>query len=197
MSHPPEQASDGLAQVFLNRAQRALQELAHAMSASDLEAAASEASDTGVILKAFESSSALTLLAHDPLLESRLRGLRIKQDLLQREGGTLGASEVAELLGISRQAVSKRVKARTLLALPTARHGHAYPAWQLVDGGVLPDLPEVLQALDPEMGPWMTLAFMLGEHVALGGRSPLQALREHDLEAVLRAARTHGEHIAV
>jgi hypothetical protein len=194
---PPSEQSSGVAQVFLARANRALQELAESMSEPDLEAAASEAYDSGVLLCALESSSALTVLSHDPLAEARIRGLRMKQELLAREGGVLGASEVAEILGITRQAVNKRVQAKTLFALQTAKHGMSFPAWQLVDGEVLPGLPEVLRSLDPTLGPWMTLAFFLEDHVALGGRSPLQALREGDVESVLRAARTQGQHVAL
>lgn len=196
MAPSPDQSS-GVAQVFLARANRALQELAESMSEPDLEAAASEAFDSGVLLCALESDSALTVLSHNPLAEARIRGLRMKQELLSREGGVLGASEVAEILGISRQAVNKRVQAKTLFALQTPRHGMSFPAWQLVDGDVLPGLSAVLKSLDPTLGPWMTLAFFVEGHVALDGRSPLQALRDGDLEAVLRAARTQGQHVAL
>ncbi len=197
MATPPEQASSTVAQVFLTRANRAIRELVDHMSEPDLEAAASEAFDSGVILSALGSSTGLTVLSHDPLAEARLRGLRMKHELLQREGGVLSASEIAEVLGITRQAIIKRVKAKTLLALQTAKHGYSFPVWQLVEGEVLPGLADVLACLEPTMGPWMTLAFFLEGHVALDDRSPLQALRAGDLEGPLRAARTQGEHVAL
>lgn len=197
MASPSDTPGSGVAQVFLARAQRALRELAENMSEPDLEAAASEAFDTGVLLSALGSSSGITALSHDPLAEARLRGLRMKHELLQREGGIFGAKQMSEALGISRQAVHKRVQAKTLFALRTTRHGHAFPVWQLVDGKVLPGLSEVLRALHPTIDSWMALAFFLNVHSALGGRTPLDALRAGDTEEVLRCARNHGQHVAL
>lgn len=197
MRTPPDSPANGVAQVFLLRAQRALRELADKMSEPELAAAASEAFDSGVLLSALGSGSGIAALSHDPLAEARLRGLRMKHDLLQREGGIIGAGEMGETLGISRQAVHKRVKARTLFAVQTARHGYAFPVWQLDGDAVLPGLADTLRALDPRVDSWMTLAFFLNEHSALDGRTPLAALREGDGEAVLRCARNFGQHVAL
>ncbi len=44
----------------------------------------------------------------DPLAVARLKGMKVKQDLLYGDGQPLRSEEVAQLLGISRQAVDKR-----------------------------------------------------------------------------------------
>src|SRR5690606_41693050 len=71
------------------------------------------------------------LSLHDALpifVGARLRGLRMRARLLAAEGGTLSSTEVADLLGITRQAVNKRRKAGRLIGLATGRRGYAYPA---------------------------------------------------------------------
>ncbi|HLA80966.1 MAG TPA: helix-turn-helix domain-containing protein, partial [Thermoleophilia bacterium] len=81
-----------------------------------------------------------------PLLPALLRGAQAKRQLLEAEGGTLSAAEVARLLRLSRQAVDKQRRTGRLLAL-RAGPSWRYPAWQFIDGQSLPGLPEVLAAL--------------------------------------------------
>src|ERR1700704_2557618 len=132
-------------------------------------------------------------LPDDPLAEARLRGIEERKRLLAAEGGTLSGQEVASLLNISRQAVYKRYRAGQLLAVDCGRHGFALPAWQFVPGGVLAGLDEVLVAL-PDLDAWMKLAFFLTENAAVGGKTPLSALRRGRVKDVLRAAELQGEH---
>jgi hypothetical protein len=94
------------------------------------------------------------------------------------------------------QAVYKRFRAGRLLAVDSGRHGQAFPAWQLVPGGILPGLEEVLAAL-ADFDPWMRLAFFLEANAATGGKTPLEALRRGKLADALRAATLRGEHGAV
>lgn len=186
----PEAALDpGLASIVYERGIRALRSLLEAMSQADLEEAAKEASDPEVILRVLEFSR-----FQNPVTKARLRAAGMKLELLERGGGTYNSTEVAELLGVQRQAVNKRVKARALLALERGKHGFVYPAFQFVDGDTLPGLPEVLRSLDPTIDPWMTLAFFLNRNAALDGLTPLEALRRGDVEGAVRAARLHGEH---
>jgi hypothetical protein len=183
-----------LSRVFLERALRAVSTLAERLQTQAIQKAVSEPSDYGVLLAALEAEPGLELVTRDdPLAEARLRGLRMKRELLAREGGILGAQEVADLLHVSRQAVHKRMRARRLIAVECGRHGYAYPAWQFVAGGLLPGLEETLAALDDALGPWMRLAFFLNDNVALDGDSPLEALRRGDREPVLRAAALYGQ----
>lgn len=183
--------------VFVRRALRAVARLSRQMGEASLREAVAAPSDLGVLLTALQSEPGLASLSQDdPLAQARLRGIEARHRLLAAEGGTLGAQEVAAHLNLSRQAVYKRFRAGRLLAIDSGRHGQAFPSWQLVPGGVLPGLEEVLAAL-AELDPWMKLAFFLETNAATGGQTPLEALRRGKLTDVLRAARLHGEHGAV
>lgn len=181
--------------AFLARALGALARLATTLDERDLGDAAGAPSDYAVLLWALEHPAAQALLAQDdPLAPARLRGLRLRQEWLQAEGGTLGVEEVGALLGISRQAVDKRRRTGTLLAIDTGRHGYRYPAWQFREtGGTLIGLEQVLAALRAH-DPWMQIAFFLTPNTRLQGETPLHALRSGQLEAVLCAATMYGEH---
>lgn len=180
--------------VFARRALRAVARLSRQMGEASLREAVSAPSDYGVLLAALESEPGLAaLVSEDPLAEARLRGIEARKRLLEAEGGTLGAQEVASLLNISRQAAYKRYRAGRLLAVDCGRHGFSFPAWQFVPDGVLPGLEEVLTAL-ADFDPWMKLAFFLEENAATGGKPPLVALRKGKVKDVLRAAELHGEH---
>jgi AcrR family transcriptional regulator len=183
--------------VFVRRALRAVARLSQQMGEPSLREAVAAPSDFGVLLTALQSEPGLVALSQDdPLAQARLRGIEARQRLLTAEGGALGAQEVAAHLNISRQAVYKRFRAGRLLAVDSGRHGQAFPAWQLVPGGVLPGLEEVLATL-ADFDPWMKLAFFLETNAATGGKAPLEALRRGKLKEALRAARLHGEHGAV
>ena len=58
-------------------------------------------------------------------------------------------------LGISRQAIAKRVEAHTLLGCPTLSGARCYPALQFDDlGNTIPHLPELLNLLARPGGEW-------------------------------------------
>ncbi len=99
------------------------------------------------------------------------RSVGHKADLITRVGGALSVQQVAQLLGISRQAVDKRRRERTLLAVLRGSDFH-YPVAQFTDGEVVPGLREVLAAIGPE-GPWGTLDFLTAADDELEGASPL------------------------
>ncbi len=180
--------------TFLARALQALARLATTLDERELGDAAGAPSDYAVLLRVLEHPEAQALLAaDDALAPARLRGLRLRQEWLRAEGGTLSAQEVADVLGISRQAVDKRRRAGTLLAVDTGRHGYSYPAWQLTDSGTLPGLEQVLAVLH-DFDPWMQVAFFLTPHTRLTGITPLQALRAGQVDAVVKAAEMYGEH---
>lgn len=131
------------------------------------------------------------LTAQDPLAQARIGGLRAKQQLLTAEGGTCTAEQLAQLLGISRQAVDKRRRKGTLIGVSLGRRGYAYPVWQVdLDG-----LDAVLQAMH-DFGPWMQLGFMLSHNAVLEDETPLAVLRRGEVERVLEAVDMIGEQIA-
>jgi hypothetical protein len=128
----------------------------------------------------------------DPLAQAKIRGLLAKRDLVQAEGGCLTASDAAELLGLSRQAVDKRRQSGSLLAVAIGRRGYLYPAWQFGDG-VSTLLPRVREAMG-DADPWSQIRFFVSPNSALAGRSPVAALRQGNSEEVERAARMWGTH---
>ncbi len=179
---------------FLARAFYALKQLLAEVDEEALADAAGAPTDLQALVRALEHPAVAGLLAaRDPLAPARLRGLLARQQLLEAEGGTISAAEAAALLHLTRQAVDKRRKARTLLALPIGRHGYAYPLWQFGEEGTLPGLEQVLQALG-DAGPWMRVAFFLNGNARLDGQRPLDLLRQGRNADVVRAAEAFGEH---
>jgi hypothetical protein len=131
----------------------------------------------------------------EPYREALRRGREAQKELLAAEGGVLTSAEVADLLGLSRQAVDKRRRAGRLLGVTTGRRGIVYPAWQFVEGGILPGLEEVLCDLR-DHGPWSQQIFMLTKNAWVDDEVPLNVLRRGELERVRRAARMYLEHSA-
>jgi hypothetical protein len=117
----------------------------------------------------------------------------MRQKLLEAEGGSISADEVAKLLSISRQAVDKRRRSGRLIGVTRGRHGYAYPIWQFDETGTISGLEDVLSKLH-QHDPWMQMIFMLSPNSRLQGRSPLAVLREKNIDAVLTAASAYGEH---
>jgi hypothetical protein len=117
------------------------------------------------------------------------RTFRRRRELLE---ASLTASQVAELLGTSRQTPHDRVKGGTLLAV-LDRGAWRFPAWQFdPEGpdGVIEGLPEVLRAL--HASPLVKASWLVRPNQYLGERTPLEALRERRVEAVRSAAETVG-----
>ncbi|MGE3841402.1 MAG: hypothetical protein AB7I50_07430 [Vicinamibacterales bacterium] len=156
--------------------------------------AVSESSDVLSVVRLLEQPGILAeLSAADPLAPARLRGVAARHALLERAGGTLSTEEVAAALNLSRQAVDKRRRAGRLLALSFGRRGYRYPAFQFVDGDVLPGLERVL----PELGDqdvWSRLAFFVNRRSDLGDKAPASLLKRHVVEPVVQAAHATGEH---
>jgi DNA-binding response OmpR family regulator len=122
-----------------------------------------------------------------------LRGAHVQRDLLREAGGTLNATEVADLLGISRAAVDKRRRQSALLGLRLPNGDFAYPAAQFAKNDALPGLSEVLRAFHVK-DPWMQLDVLLTRDQALDGRTGFQSLADGDVERVKTAVSSFGEH---
>jgi hypothetical protein len=123
----------------------------------------------------------------DPLASLSARSAEHREMLLHRAGGTLSAEAAARRLGIAREAVDQRRRVGTLLAIPEGSDWR-YPACQFREGEVVPGLVEVVRGL-ADADPWVTLDFLLAPDTALASRTPLQALRDGDRDAVLRLVR--------
>lgn len=180
-------------EIFQVRATRAVEHLLATLDSSILVEAASAPTDTEVLLSALQQPSVLnSLLKQDPLAEAKLRGQRLRKELLEAEGGVIGPEDVGNLLGIQRQSVDKRRKAGTLLALELGNR-FVFPAWQIEGNRTVPHLEEVL-ALLHDQDEWRKLSFFVSGNVRLDGKSPLEVLRAGEYGDVLKAARSLGEH---
>jgi hypothetical protein len=187
-------AEEPLRKVFITRALNAVADLSEAMKDVALEAASAAPSDFSVLVRALENPEATEKLQEsDPLLPARLRGIEMRQKLLDAEGGSISAEEVARLLSISRQAVDKRRRSGRLIGVTRGRHGYAYPVWQFDEQGTISGLEAVLSTLRHH-DPWMQMIFMLSPNSRLEGRTPLAVLKEKNIDAVLTAAGVYGEH---
>jgi len=87
---------------------------------------------------------------------------------------SLTRAQAARRLGISPQAVSKRVAARHLIALQRGREKR-FPSWQFHESGVLPALTEVIDAWPGT--PLALTTWATSPSPDLGGLSPAHALK--------------------
>lgn len=189
-----ERLTEPTRQIAATRALRAVSKAIENSSIHALAQAASAPTDVEVLVRALQQPGTLeTLKSDDPLTPARLRGLRERENLLEVEGGTLSAHEVAKHLSITRQAVNKRRQQGALVGLDAGRHGYLYPSWQFVRKGTVLNLEPVLEALKGH-DPWMQHIFMVSGNTRLENRTPLDALRQGQLDDVLTAVRALGEH---
>jgi hypothetical protein len=95
------------------------------------------------------------------------------------------------LAGVTRQALSQRLRAGRLLGLRTGSGRIVYPLWQFGGGGVLPGLSAVLDAAgyDPDRAAtgWTLASWLCTDDPDLGGR-PRDLLTAGHLTPVLAAA---------
>lgn len=159
-----------------------------------LEGTASSASDLGAIAEfLLEMSPSLEALDTDPLATALLTGALAKRELHRAAGGMASVQDVATMLGISRQAVDKRRRADSLLAVPSPSKDWWYPRAQFsARGEPLAGLDRVLRAFRVT-DPWMRLDALLARDPALGERSALEALARGEVDAVIRAVASFGD----
>jgi hypothetical protein len=182
-----------LMQTLMRRAISAVLRFAELSEDSVVNATAAP-TDLVVLVRALSSGELLDdLKSVEPLAPAFIRGIESQRKLIEEHGGTLSAEQVGQMLGISRQAIDKRRRSRTLIALNMGRHGYRYPVWQFTKSGPLPGLEDVLQALEPH-DEWMQIAFFVSNNPRLGDETPVDMLKAGELEPVVNAARAYGEH---
>lgn len=121
-----------------------------------------------------------------------LRSFALRRSMLE---DALGATDVAALLGsASRQTPHDRVVAGSLLAIKDGGRLR-YPVWQFdPEGpdGVVEGLPDVLAEL-PAMTQLGRISWFVTSKRGLDGRTPIDALRGHEVDRVIAEARaTHS-----
>lgn len=180
----------------MRRTGRALARIAERMPRERLLEAVGAETDTDVLFRSLQHAAAIGAevvpSAPDPLTAALLRGAGMKRALLRAEGGVMPGPELARHLGITPQALGKRREKGQVFWM-AAGDGYCYPAFQLGPDGLLPGLREVLAAFT-EGDPWVRVNFMLTGDARLGGRRPLDVLREGGTADVVMAARGLGRH---
>ncbi len=151
-----------------------------------------EGNDVGVLLKILNEA----VLIHEveeqsPLVKAKLRGMERRRAMVDESGGAMTVAEAVAFLGITRQAVEKRIKTGGLLAVIVGSKT-MIPAFQFVEGQVLRGLSKVSRAFKIDDS-WMRLNFFLTKDSRLGGMTPAEALREGLAEEVARSAAAYGE----
>jgi hypothetical protein len=179
--------------AFYSRILRAFRKLECDLPSALIDEATAAPTDYLVALEALSSSAESSqLIADDPFIAAKFRGLKRKKEMLETAGGALTSEQVAEVLGISRQAVDKRRSSSQLLALTQGKRGYSYPSFQFDDGKTIPGLEEVLGKLKP-LDPWMQMVFFTNPHERLGGKTPMERLLKGSIEDVKSIAVDYGE----
>jgi hypothetical protein len=193
-SHKGGEERRALERAVFARLARLVGEAVSRAPSETLAESASSLTDLGAMAEfLIEVAPALTGAAVNPLGEALLRGGLVKKELIDAAGGAVGAPDIAAALGITRQAVDKRRRARSLLAVPSASRDWLYPMAQFgPDAEPLPGLERVLRAFRVE-APWMQLDALLAPDPALGGRTAFEALRDGDVDAVVEVVGNFGE----
>lgn len=156
-----------------------------ARAAGVLTAIAERASEATLAKALAEHQGAASLLtvvaADDQFAATEPRAWEAAEFALHRDvliksaGGTLTSGEVAEMFGISRQAVDKQRRQNKLLAIRLAGDWK-YPAVQFADGRTVGGLDAVLEA-QRGVNPLVTLELLVAKDSALGGVSVIEALK--------------------
>lgn len=100
---------------------------------------------------------------------------------------------VAQLAEATSRADVERLREQGKLLACRSRGGWwLYPAFQFRDNEVVKGLPETLEAIGPNVDGWQVALWMTRPSDDLGGRRPIEALWDGDIEDVLALARTEG-----
>jgi hypothetical protein len=183
--------------AFQSRILRAFINLEEDLPTSTIEEATAAPTDLMVALEAISSAPGTSqLIKGDALLAAKVRGLNRKRQMLDASGGALSSEQVADVLGISRQAVDKRRASSRLLALTQGRRGYSYPRFQFEEGKTVAGLEEVLARMKGLDG-WMQLVFFTSPNERLEGKTPIASLHQGLASEVANVASSYGEQGAV
>lgn len=193
-------STDPVRAAFQRRSFEALDRIASTASVESLAEALAAPTDVGTLARALGDSTIIgsAVVTLEPLAPLVARNAEHRLELLGAAGGTFNASEVAQLLGISRQAVDKRRRSNGLLGLKQGGDW-LYPRCQFDEAqhDVVADLPRFLREAEIA-NPWVILDLLLAPDDALDGAAPLQVLRNGGwTEALSRLIRIqHGDGFA-
>jgi hypothetical protein len=124
------------------------------------------------------------------------RGIPACRKLQTDEGGSISAEAAAAELGISKEAILKHYQKGLILAWREVRQKSLrFPVWQFRDHKVLDGLEKTLKVLntDNRLDDFARMFFFLATRGSLGGKRPLDCLREGEIAMVLGAAQGYVE----
>ncbi|MDR2265368.1 MAG: DNA-binding protein [Enterobacter asburiae] len=120
---------------------------------------------------------------------------------LQELGGVLKVNDVADVLGITRQAVNVRVKKNQLIAFKQ-NGDFIFPVFQFTNQGLIPGFKDIMAAFDRKTHPMLRLG-VLNTPINVGKdvlKTPIQILQDgadsNELRMAIRVASQFGNHIA-
>ena len=162
--------------AFIKRSAHVIERLAEQADDATLVEAMAAPTDFGTLARVLTDVGAIgTAVAElDPEAADLAREIEHRDRLVQRAGGMLSAEEAGHLLHIGREAVDKRRRNKTLLAVRQAGDWF-YPRAQFHEHEVIPGIPEIVRGLGAS-GPWVIIEFILTSDAVLDGLSPREAL---------------------
>jgi len=125
------------------------------------------------------------------LANALARAIPAHRKLVADEGGSISAEEAAEEIGISKQAILKRYQKGRIIAWREERQKAVrFPVWQFREHKVLGGIEDSLKVLNAgnRLDNFGRMLFFLSNHGFLGGKRPLDCLRDGQLAKVLHAA---------
>jgi hypothetical protein len=171
-----DRSRSALRDAFIRRSTGAIERMAKLADDATLVEAMSAPTDYGTLVRAMADVGAAgsAVAELDPAGVDLAAEIAHREELERRAGGNLSADAVGRVLGISRQAVDKRRRAKALLA--TRQGGNwAYPRAQFHEKETIPCLADVIGGLE-ESGSWVTLEFLVTGDDTLDGLAPRDAL---------------------
>jgi hypothetical protein len=128
----------------------------------------------------------------DPLRGARIRGLRMRQELLKAAGGGLRPSDVSELLGITTSGVTKKRSRNQILAVDLPGGDWVYPQVQFSTSGIIEGLGDVLAAFHPATEPWTRLNVLMGSVEGYDAANVFELLQAGEVQEAINIAATYG-----
>ena len=121
---------------------------------------------------------------------------------LQELGGTLKVNDVADILGITRQAINIRVKKNKLLAFKQ-NGDFIFPKFQFTDNGLITGFEDIMAGFEEDTHPILRLGVLKSPiNVNNEGlqKTPIQIMQDgaknSELSLAIRAAKQFGNHVA-
>ena len=125
----------------------------------------------------------------DPFAEGR----KIVEELKSLEGGAIERTEAAKRLNVAIQTLHNWVENGRIVAWKDPAGRYRFPNWQFGADGILPGIRDCLAEIDSG-DQWAVMIFFLIPSHYLGGKRPLDLIREGHPEKAIELARSQPIH---